>query len=77
MAIAQAATRPIRVLVYYSPQARSYWAESSDLNGLAASGKTRAEVEQEALYAAETLFEIKGIHARPTLSFEDAEYPPE
>lgn len=70
-------SRPIRVQVYYSPEAHSYWAESRDMNGLAASGKTRKEVEKEAFYAAETLFEIKGIKARPELSFEDAEYPPE
>lgn len=68
--------KQLRVNVYYSPEAHSYWAESPDLNGLAASGKTRAEVEQEAFYAAETLFEIKGIKAQPKLTFQDAEYPP-
>lgn len=66
----------VRIDVYYSPEADSYWAESPDLNGLAASGKTRQEVEREALYAAETLFEIKGIKAQPKLTFRDAEYPP-
>lgn len=71
------AARPIRVNIYYSPEARSYWADSPDLNGLAASGKTRAEVEQEALWAAETLFELKGIHAEPALTFQDAVFGPE
>jgi predicted RNase H-like HicB family nuclease len=70
-------SKHLRVQVYYSPEAHSYWAESPDMNGLAASGKTRKEVEEEALSAAETLFEIKGIKARPDLTFEDAEYPPE
>lgn len=71
------ASRPLRIRVYYSPEAHSFWAESPDMRGLAASGDTRSEVEQEALYAAETLFEIKGLKERPVLQFEDAEYPPE
>lgn len=68
------ALRPIRVNIYYSPEAHSYWADSPDLNGLAASGKTRAEVEQEALWAAETLFELKGIRGEPAITFQDAEF---
>lgn len=71
------AMRPIRVNVYYSPEARSYWADSPDLNGLAAAGKTRAEVEQEARWAAETLFEVKGIWAEPAITFQEAELDPE
>ncbi len=59
--------------VYYSPSAHSYWADSPDLDGLAASGKTRAQVEQEALWAAETLFEINGKKGQPHLAFQDAE----
>lgn len=66
------AVRPIRVNVYYSPEARSYWADSPDLDGLAASGKSRAEVEQEALWAAETLFEVNGTEGEPKLVFQDA-----
>jgi predicted RNase H-like HicB family nuclease len=69
--------RAIRVNVYYSPEARSYWADSPDLDGLAASGKSRQEVEQEALWAAETLFEINGTEGVPQLAFQDAELDPE
>jgi predicted RNase H-like HicB family nuclease len=69
--------RAIRVNVYYSQEARSYWADSPDLDGLAASGKTRAEVQQEALWAAETLFEINGTYGEPVLTFQDAELEPE
>ena len=71
------ATRHIRVNIYYSPEARSFWANSPDLNGLAAAGKTRAEVEQEAMSAAETLFDLAGIHAKPELTFQDAEFQEE
>ena len=67
------ATRAIRVNVYYSSKAHSYWADSPDLDGLAASGKSREEVEQEARWAAETLFEINGTKGRPQLAFQDAE----
>jgi predicted RNase H-like HicB family nuclease len=71
------ASQPIRVNVYYSPSAHSYWADSPDLDGLAASGKTRAEVEREALWAAETLFEISGRNGQPQLAFQEAELDPE
>ena len=71
------AARPIRVNIYYSPQARSFWADSPDLDGLAASGKTRSEVEREALWAAETLFEVNGTDGEPRLVFQDAELDPE
>lgn len=71
------ASRPIRVNIYFSPEARSYWANSPDLNGLAASGKTRQEVEQEALWAAEALFEYSGLNAKPELTFHDAEFQSE
>lgn len=71
------APHPIRVNVYYSPKAHSYWADSPDLDGLAASGKSREEVEQEALWAAETLFEINGTKGNPKLAFQDAELEPE
>lgn len=70
------ASRPIRVNIYFSPEARSYWADSPDLGGLAASGKTRPEVEREALWAAETLFEINGTQGQPQLVFQDAELDP-
>lgn len=70
-------SRPIRVNVYYSQQARSYWADSPDLDGLAAAGKSRAEVEREAHFAAETLFEINGMDGEPKLEFRDAELDPE
>jgi predicted RNase H-like HicB family nuclease len=68
------AVRPIRVNIYYSPSAHSFWANSPDLNGLAASGKTRAEVEREAMWAAETLLDIAGIQEKPELTFQDAEF---
>ena len=67
-------SQSIRVRVFYSSTAHSYWANSPDLNGLAASGKTRAEVEQEARWAAETLFDAAGIHAQPVLTFQDATF---
>jgi predicted RNase H-like HicB family nuclease len=70
-------SRAIRVNVYYSPEARSFWADSPDLDGLAASGKTRAEVEREALWAAETLFEIDGTKGEPQLLFQHADLDPE
>lgn len=69
--------RPLRVNIYFSQEAQSYWAESPDLNGLAASGKTRAEVEQEALWAAESLFELAGIEGQPELTFRDAKFTEE
>ncbi len=68
---------PIRVHVYYSQAARSYWANSPDLDGLAASGQTRAEVEQEAMWAAETLLELAGVEGKPELSFQDATFTEE
>jgi predicted RNase H-like HicB family nuclease len=74
---AATASRPIRVNIYYSPEAHSFWANSPDLNGLAASGKTRAEVEQEAVWAAETLLELAGLQAAPELTFQDAVFHPE
>jgi predicted RNase H-like HicB family nuclease len=72
------ASRPIRVNIYYSPQARSYWANSPDLDGLAASGSTREEVEQEARWAAESLLELNGAPGpRPELQFQDAVFQAE
>ncbi|VTU20187.1 hypothetical protein SRS16CHR_02592 [Variovorax sp. SRS16] len=64
--------REIVVNVYYSQEARGFWAESPDLNGLAASGDTRAEVEQEARWAAETIYEYQGRGEPPNLVFRDA-----
>jgi predicted RNase H-like HicB family nuclease len=64
---------PIRVHVYYSAQAHGCWANSPDLDGLAASGTTRAEVEQEARWAAEALLDLEGWQGpQPELKFEDA-----
>lgn len=71
------ALHPVLVNVYYSPEARSFWADSPDMDGLAASGKTRAEVEQEARWAAESLCEIAGLEQVPELVFQDAEFRPE
>jgi len=68
---------PKRVNIYYSARAHSFWADSPDLDGLAASGKTREEVEHEALLAAETLFEISGAKEPPKLLFRDGELDPE
>jgi hypothetical protein len=67
----------LRVNVFYRPKAQRYWAESPDINGLAASGKTRQDVVRQAFYAAHALFAMKGIKARPELTFRDAEGPPE
>jgi len=69
--------RSIVVNVFYSEESHGFWANSPDLAGLAASGTSRAEVEQEAMYAAETLYEIKGIHCRPRLEFREATFQPE
>lgn len=62
----------VRVNVFFSPKAHSYWANSPDLDGLAASGKTRAEVEKEARLAAEALLDLAGVHITPELTFQDA-----
>lgn len=71
-------SRPIRVNIYYSQQARSYWANSPDLDGLAASGRTREEVEQEAGWAAELLLELNGSPGpQPELQFQDAVFQAE
>ena len=69
--------RPIRVNLFYSPEAKGYWANSPDLSGLSASGNTRAEVMQDAQDAAELLLELDGATVKPELSFEDAVYKPE
>ncbi len=71
MAVATHAPR-LRVNVFYSQDAHSYWANSPDLDGLAASGKTRAEVEQEARWAAEALLDLAGVPGTPELTFQDA-----
>lgn len=71
------ASHPLRVNVFYSPEAQSYWANSPDLDGLAVSGKTRAEVEQEARWGAETLLELAGVAGAPKLTFQDAVFPDE
>lgn len=70
-------TPRVRVNVFYSQDAHSYWANSPDLDGLAASGKTRAEVEQEARWAAESLLELSGVRERPELTFQDAVFQAE
>lgn len=67
----------IRVNIFYSASSASYWANSPDLNGLAASGKSREEVEQEARYAVEALFEIHGMEGDPDLHFQDAQFEEE
>jgi predicted RNase H-like HicB family nuclease len=64
----------IRVNIYYSHKSGSFWANSPDLEGLAASGGSRAEVEKEARYAAEALFEIHGIEGAPEITFQDAKF---
>jgi predicted RNase H-like HicB family nuclease len=77
MRAAQAAPS-IRVNIYYSEAARSYWANSPDLDGLAASGSTRAAVEQEARWAAETLLDLQGWRGpQPELKFQDAVFDAE
>jgi predicted RNase H-like HicB family nuclease len=70
-------SRPVRVNVYFDPEVESYWANSPDLDGLSASGKTRGELEQEAQWAAEALLELAGVKAPPELTFMDAVYRPE
>lgn len=69
-----AVSHAIRVNIYFSAESKSFWANSPDLNGLAAAGDTRKEVEREALLAAETLFEIQGIDGVPELVFVDAKF---
>ncbi|MDB5957703.1 hypothetical protein [Ramlibacter sp.] len=70
-------SRVVRVNVYFDPEVESFWADSPDLDGLSASGKSRVEVEQEARWAAETLLELAGVQEPPRLNFEDAVYRPE
>lgn len=65
----------IRVNIYYSPVAHKYKANSPDLDGLAASGGSVAEVEQQAQLAAEKLFKAAGISVKPVLYFHDANFP--
>jgi predicted RNase H-like HicB family nuclease len=70
-------SRPLRVNVYYSPEARGYWANSPDLDGLAVAADTRDELMQEAQWAAETLLDLAGDTEKPELTFADAQYVPE
>lgn len=67
-------SRPLRVNVYYSQEAKGYWANSPDLDGLAVAGDTREEVMQEAEWAAETLLDLQGVREKPDLVFADAEF---
>ena len=67
----------VRVNVFFSQDANSYWANSPDLDGLSAYGKTREEVEREARWAAEALLELAGVNAAPELTFQDAVAAPE
>jgi predicted RNase H-like HicB family nuclease len=60
---------PIRVNVFFSESAGTYWASSPDLSALAACGKTRAEVERDAVGAIQMLFDLAGVKARPELHF--------
>ena len=65
----------VRVRVFYDSEVRSYWANSPDLDGLVVTGATRAEVEEEARAAVETLLELAGVAGEPELRFEDAPAP--
>lgn len=76
MAVAMHA-RQVRVNVFYSQDAHSYWASSPDLDGLSAYGETRDEVEREARWAVEALLELAGVHDAPELTFQDAVSRPE
>ena len=76
MAVATHAPR-VRVNVFYSQAAHTYWANSPDLDGLSASGATRAEVEQEARWAAEALLDLAGVQGTPEVTFQDAVSKPE
>jgi predicted RNase H-like HicB family nuclease len=44
------------------------------LDGLAAAGKSREEVIQEARWAAETLLDLANVSSAPELSFTDAKF---
>jgi len=68
---------PIRIHVYFDPQARRFWADSPDVDGLTVEAGTREELRQEAQWAAETLLELAGRAGAPELTFQDAVYKPE
>ena len=76
MAVATHAPQ-VRVNVFYSQDAHSYWASSPDPEGLSAYGTTREEVEREARWAAEALLELAGVDTSPELTFQDAVSKPE
>ena len=63
----------VRVDVHYDPEVKSYWADSSDLNGLVVAGETIDELLREARFGIEGLldFQLKGraVRAAPMLSF--------
>lgn len=67
----------VRVNVYESREGKGFWANSPDMNGLAAAGDTRAEVEKEARLAAQDLAEYLGIEGDLEFQFQDAEFPEE
>lgn len=64
----------VRVNLYWSDEAKGFWADSPDLDGLTVAGDTREEVMAEARLAAETLLELSGVSDKPELTFADAEY---
>jgi predicted RNase H-like HicB family nuclease len=63
----------MRVHVHYDPQVQRFWADSPDLDGLAVEAGTRAELQQEAVWAAETLLELAGRPGAPQLVFVDSD----
>lgn len=72
------AIKPIRVNVYYSAKAQSYWANSPDLDGLAASSDSREGIEVEVRWAAEALLDLQGWEGpQPQLEFQDAVFDSE
>ena len=64
----------IRVDVYFDEESKSFWAKSSNLDGLVVSGETLDELRNEVRAAAATLLELE-LHgravARPEYRFRD------
>lgn len=67
--------QPMRVHVHYDAQVQRFWATSPDLDGLAVEADTRAELQQEATWAAETLLDLAGHPGAPQLVFVDSDQP--
>jgi predicted RNase H-like HicB family nuclease len=66
----------LRIHVHYDDEAKSYWANSPDLDGLVSAGSTLDELRDEVRGAVELLLEMTldghAPPARPDFRFKDA-----